>query len=63
MANVWRLVRRLQRNEQPDYGLIKASISQAISETRTNWDDPWDWDDFETSAISPISLVVPDDDE
>jgi serine/threonine protein kinase len=55
MANVWRLIRRLQRNEQPDYGLIKASISQAISETRTNWDEPWDWDDFETSNLANLA--------
>jgi serine/threonine protein kinase len=63
MSNIWRLIRKLQRAEDPDYGLLKASLAQAMAETGTRWDDPYDWEEYDTSRISPISLIPPDDDE
>jgi hypothetical protein len=63
MTNVWKLIRRLQRTDEPDYSLMKAFLVQAMDQSGASWDDPYEWEEVDVSDISVISLVPPDGDE
>jgi serine/threonine protein kinase len=63
MTNVWKLVRRLQRAEEPNYDLMKAFLVQAMAQAGASWDDPYEWEEVDVSEISAISLVPPEGDK
>jgi hypothetical protein len=58
LKEIWKLLRKLNRLEAPDYELIMAFLSQAIDEVNGKWDEPYDWEAIDLSEVSPISLVM-----
>jgi serine/threonine protein kinase len=63
MGNVWRLIRRLQRTEEPNYQLLKAFLFQAMTEAKVSWEDPYEWEELDMSDVSVISLIPPPDEQ
>jgi serine/threonine protein kinase len=63
MTNVWKLIRRLQRTEEPDYPLIRAFLVQALDQAGGSWEDPYEWEDGDVSEISAIALIPPEGEE
>jgi serine/threonine protein kinase len=62
MRNVYRLIRRLEYDEEPNYGLLISFMVQAMDVVGASWDDPYEWEILDDTEISPISLR-PDSDE
>jgi serine/threonine protein kinase len=57
LKEVWRLIRKLGRAEEPDYELLTQFLCQAMAEVDAKWDDPYDWENLDLSAVSPIPLT------
>lgn len=56
MISVYRLIRRMQREETPDYKLLTSFVCAAMEECGASWDDPWEWEEMDLSEVSAIDL-------
>jgi serine/threonine protein kinase len=63
MRNVYRLIRRLDVDDEPDYRLILSFMVQAMDECDAQWEDPYEWETMDLKGISPLSLTPDSDDE
>lgn len=63
MRNVYRLIRRLEYGEEPNYALLISFMVQAMDIVGASWDDPYEWETLDLREISPISLIPDDSDE
>jgi serine/threonine protein kinase len=54
---IFRLIRRLDKTEAPDYRLILSFLVEAMKVTNSSWDDPYEWETIDAGAISAIRLV------
>jgi serine/threonine protein kinase len=58
LKDIWKMIRKLSRLEEPDYELITAFLCQALDEVNGKWDEPYDWERIDLSETSPIPLVM-----
>jgi serine/threonine protein kinase len=63
MRSVYRLIRRLDVDDEPDYRLLISFMVQAMRECDAQWEDPYEWETMDLRAISPLSLIPDSDDE
>jgi serine/threonine protein kinase len=63
MRNVYRLIRRLDVDDEPDYRLLLSFMVQAMQECHAQWDDPYEWEIMDLRGISPLSLIPDRNDE
>jgi serine/threonine protein kinase len=63
MRNVYRLINRLDVDDEPDYRLLLSFMVEAMHESHAQWDDPYEWETMDLQGISPISLIPRPDDE
>jgi serine/threonine protein kinase len=63
MRNVYRLIRRLDVDDEPDYRLLMSFMVQAMQECGARWDDPYEWETMDLRGLSPLSLVPDSHDE
>ena len=56
MVSVYRLIRRMERDEEPDYKLLMSFVCAAMEECGASWDDPWEWEEMDLTEISAIDL-------
>ena len=63
MVSIYRVIRRMNQDEEPDYSLIMSFLNDAILSCGATWDDPYDWDLIDLSAISSIPIVISQDDK
>ena len=59
MTNIYRLIRRMKREDKPNYELIYAFLLDAMKDIGASWDDPYEWEHIDTRELSPISLIPP----
>ncbi|OHT08805.1 Casein kinase I isoform gamma-1 [Tritrichomonas foetus] len=63
MLQVYRLIRRLNRDDKPNYSLLISFIVEAMKELDASWSDPYEWEQMDVSEFSAISLQPPSDEE
>lgn len=56
MVSVYRMIRRMEREDEPDYKLLMSFVCAAMQECGASWDDPWEWESMDLSDISAIDL-------
>ncbi|OHT07344.1 putative serine/threonine-protein kinase K06H7.1 [Tritrichomonas foetus] len=59
MTNVYRLIRRMKREDTPNYPLLYSFLLDAMRECGAKWDDPYEWESIDTTELSPVSLIPP----
>jgi serine/threonine protein kinase len=59
LKEIWRLIRKLGRAEEPNYSLMTEFLCQAMAEVGAKWEDPYDWEELDLAAVSPIPLNPP----
>lgn len=62
MTNIYRLISRLGHDEKPNYPLMYSFMLDAMREINATWDDPYEWERYDISEISSISLTPPPND-
>ncbi|KAH0789600.1 CK1 family protein kinase [Histomonas meleagridis] len=64
MTEIYRLIRRMRRQDKPNYELIISFLVDAMNECGVKWDEPFDWEtklqENELNEISSISLKPPE---
>ena len=60
---VYSLIRRLGRDDVPNYKLITSLLVAAMEECGASWHDPWDWDRLDLDEVSGIDLTPPPGEE
>jgi serine/threonine protein kinase len=66
MKSVYRLIRRTEREEEPNYKLLTAFMCQAMEQCGAHWGDPYEWENLELKGLECsawLSLVPPEDDQ
>jgi serine/threonine protein kinase len=63
MRNVYRLIRRLEFSEEPDYRLMTSFMVQAMEECGADWSDAYEWERMDLEDVSAIPLIPREDDE
>lgn len=63
MLCVYRLIRRLDRDEEPNYNLLISFMCKAMSECGATWQDKFDWEEYDLSEISALDLTIPDNEK
>lgn len=64
MMSVFRLIRRLKREEEPNYDLIVSFMVEAVQQSDISWYDNFDWETIDQSAIAEFSIpLIPPPDE
>jgi serine/threonine protein kinase len=63
VQNVWKLIKKLIRKEEPEYKLMMAFLEKAMTEVGAQWEDPYDWARMDLSQISAIEIAPQDERE
>jgi serine/threonine protein kinase len=63
LGSVYQLIRKLEVAEQPKYKLMLSFMLLAMREAAADWDDPWEWEEFDLTDVSAISLAASDERE
>ena len=61
LQTVYKLIRRLNRADKPDYKLLMSFMVEAMKELNVDWYDPFEWQTMNISEISTITLDPPPD--
>ena len=61
MITAYKLIRRMERDDKPDYKLLTSFMVAAMEECGARWDDPWEWESMDLSGLSAIDLTPPED--
>lgn len=59
IISVYRIIRRLSRGEEPNYNLIMSFMVDAMKTCGAKWDDKFEWEFIDLSAISQIPIRYP----
>lgn len=63
MLSVYKLIRRLNTEDKPDYDLIISFIVEAMKEIGASWFEPFQWEKMDVSEFSALPTLSPPDDE
>jgi serine/threonine protein kinase len=63
LKSVYKLIRRLNREETPNYKLLTAFLVDAMREADAAWADPYEWEHIDVSSLTSLTLRPPDGDE
>jgi serine/threonine protein kinase len=63
LKSVYRLIRRLEREDEPPYKLLVSFICQAMTECGADWNDQWEWEHMDLSTLTSLSLIPPEGEE
>jgi hypothetical protein len=63
LKSVYRLIRRLERDEAPNYRLLTAFLVDAMREAGASWSDPYEWEHIDVSSLTSLTLRPQDGDE
>jgi serine/threonine protein kinase len=63
LKSVYRLIRRFEREDEPNYRLLTAFMCQAMAEAGASWGDSYEWEAIDVSELTSLSLVPPAGDE
>lgn len=56
MVNVYRIIRRLSRGEEPNYDLMISFLVDAMKSCNAKWDDKFEWELYSISEISQVPI-------
>jgi serine/threonine protein kinase len=63
LKSVYRLIRRFEREEEPNYRLLTAFMCKAMEEAGASWADPYEWETLDVSELTSLSLAPPPGEE
>jgi serine/threonine protein kinase len=63
LKTVYRLIRRLERDEEPNYRLLTSFMVEAMRESGADWRDPYEWEGIDVSKLTSLALTPPEGDE
>jgi serine/threonine protein kinase len=61
-TSVYRLIRRLERDEEPKYKLLTSFMVEAMRECGADWGDPYEWEGIDVSEFTSLALSPPEGD-
>lgn len=63
ILSVYKLIRRLNTEDRPDYNLIISFIVKAMKQIGASWDDPYQWEKMDFSEFSALPSLSPPEGE
>ncbi|OHT13977.1 CK1 family protein kinase [Tritrichomonas foetus] len=57
MTSIFRVIRRMNLEDDPDYDLITSFLVDAMKSIGAKWDDPYEWEVMDISSISSIPFM------
>lgn len=63
LAIIYKLIRRMDRDDEPDYKLLISFMCKAMEKCGASWNDTYEWESLDLTEVSPIELVPPPDDK
>ncbi|KAH0788389.1 CK1 family protein kinase [Histomonas meleagridis] len=58
MLSIYRLIRRLKFEDQPNYSLIISFMVEAMKECGASWEDKFDWENIDPKKVQEISIPL-----